>query len=288
MVATLLLFLVWMFVPNLSLVGTLTMLDKVPHQRLLVGFGLIGIISLTLFLSVSSKLEYRLSNRGLWIVFASLIILSLCINFYISHAFPSFIGYKLAVLFALPLPVFWLLMHTRYQLLGLMLLALFSFCAVARTNPLYHGLDVIIDDPLISAIQETPSGPQDRWVSDFTPIENFVTMAGKHSLTGVYTYPQKGIWNELHVQGEEYKYNRYAHVGFTFDREDGLSAKPTINQATADQFNVYIEPCDPFFDRTDVKFFITTTMFTRQQASCLRQIKQVTYPKVTMYLYEKQ
>jgi hypothetical protein len=156
---------------------------------------------------------------------------------------------------------------------------------VAQINPLYKGTEVVTRTPLSQAIQTIGVNPSDKWVTDYIQAENFATLNGKDSLTGTYTYPQLELWDQLNLQGQQKIYNRYAHMGFSFDRNVNKITPPQLSQATPDQFNVLIEPCNDFFKKNNVSYLITTVKFEIGAAPCASLVKSVSYPTVVFYIY---
>lgn len=280
-----LVFIAWMLVPGLEILGKVTLLDKVPQARLLVGFGLLNFIFIILYIKTYSESKYRFPLRLSLPYALLLIIFYLLLDFHVLAKFPGFLTFSFATLLALPFAAIVFLFVRKYFILGSIALLLFSLLSVYRINPLYQGTAILTDSPISQAIRSIGKNSQNKWVSDSIIIENFATMNGERSLTGTYTYPQNKLWDGLGQQSQRDIYNRYAHVSFTFDRNKDNVITPRLSQPTADQFNVLLEPCNDFFKQTDVGFLITTKPFEDGEATCSSMIQTINYPAITFYIY---
>lgn len=280
-----LLLVAWAFIPHIDIVGKLTLLSLVPLNRLLIGLGLLNILIIVVFIKEYLETPSKQDPRNTAIYALGVFIIYLLIDFHVMRIFPDFIGFKSAVIFAMPFAIIVFLLLRRYYVGALAVLFLLSLGSVYKINPLYQGTEVLTQTPISREIRGLSSTDKGIWVSDYIFIENFSTMNGARSLTGTYTYPQLTLWDDLNLTEQRDIYNRYAHVSFTFDRDPSLMNRPALKQAIADQFNVTIEPCDTFFKRNNVRFIITTKQFSPDEAPCATPVKSVPYPKITFYIY---
>jgi len=284
--AILLLFMVWMFLPGIDIIGKLTLLDKVPQSRLLIGMGLLNIMFIVLFIKHFEEYKKQPFNIYMSIIYSLIVlVLYLLIDFHVAIQFPGFIGFKSAALLAIPIPIIIFLMLRRHFIAAAIAFTLFSFLSVYHINPLYRGTSVLTETPISLAIREIGQSSNKKWISEDIVLENFAAMNGQPSITGTYLYPQLSIWRGLNVQDKEDIYNRYAHVNFTFDRSPDQTIKPVVTLPGADQFNVRIEPCDEFLAKNNVGFLITSVEFAPNVALCADLIQKVIYPTVTFNIY---
>lgn len=281
----LLLFMAWVFVPGLGILGKLTLLDKVPLSRMIIGFGLLNLMFTLLFVKLYDEQKHLIRLRI--VVPYALVILAcyLLLNFNVVSEFPAFLGYKSAIVLAFVIPIITSLMVRKMYVLALLTLIVFSVGSVYKINPLYEGTEVLTDTKLSKAIRSTEPSSKKRWISEDISLENFAAMNGRPSLTGVYVYPQLSLWDELNQPSQRGTYNRYAHVNFTFTRtRDPI--KPRLLSPNADQFNVKISPCDPFFKENNVGFLITSVRFEPGINSCTHLSQVVSYPQVSYFIYK--
>jgi hypothetical protein len=278
-------FLAWIFIPGIDLMGKLTLLSLVPHTRLLIGLGLLNLIFIITFIKLYSDYKGRFS-----IIISSLyafVILAfyLFLDFLVMSEMPGFMNYKYAIVLALPMAMIAFCFMRKMFIVaasGLLLLALLS---TFRINPIYQGTSVLVNTPLSQEIRSIGKNSNDKWISEDIAIENFATMNGERSLTGVYVYPQLELWNSIANSEQKNVYNRYAHVNFNFTRNVEKS-KPSLFLVNTDQFAVKLQPCDKFLQENNVGFLITSKIFNEGEARCANLIDSVVYPNVTYFIYK--
>jgi len=105
--AVFLLMLVWMFVPHLGLLGKVTLLERVPHARLLVGMGLLNMLQLVLF--IRRYVAFKdLGLRSNWFSFyyaVAIFFVELWLGDIALHRSIDFITPHRIFAFAIPVPV---------------------------------------------------------------------------------------------------------------------------------------------------------------------------------------
>lgn len=278
------LFATWLFIPGLDIIGKMTLLDKVPIQRLIVGFGLLNILFVVLFIKIYDESKKLLSLRASILYSIGCLIFYLLLNLKLSQQFPLFIGHSYSLLLALPLPLITFCIMRKFYTGAMAIFLVFSFFSSALVNPLYRGTSTITDTPISQAIRQIGESSNKRWVSEDNILENFVSMNGYSSLSGTYLYPQHTIWQKVAQPNQEPMYNRYAHVNFRFDNNTNHIIKPQLASPSPDQLTVTIEPCDNFLASMNVGFILTSTKMSAD--SCLSDVATIVYPKVTFYIYE--
>jgi hypothetical protein len=276
---------VWLFVPGLDLLGKFSLLNKVPPGRLILGVGLVNFILLILF--IRSYATFKKSLTIYQSLFYALIIFVfyLLVNLDVARQMPEFIGYKSAILLALPTAVIVFLFLRKWPILAISALLAFSYLSIFHIHPLYRGTEVLTQTPLVQAIQQIGKTSDKKWVGEDLLLENFTSMSGVPSLTGVYMYPQLNIWNNLTKSHEEKTYNRYAHVNFNLDRNPATTIPSSFTLVSPDQFRINAEPCNDFFKQNNVGFLLSSGKFAEGDAPCLTVIKVVSYPQATYYIY---
>ena len=281
------LLLAWLFVPGLDFLGKITFLSMVPPERVVIGLGILNLICLVLFIKLYDETRWRPKHASIIIYSLLVVIAVLCINFYISLKMPTYMGFKWAVILSLPFAVIIYFLLRKQYVIAMIVLFVFSFLSTCRIQPLYIGTSVIRNSDISKAMVETSTryGLDQRWVGDYIILENFPAMNGLPSLGGTYVYPQLDIWAKLNQPNKVSVYNRYAHTNFSFDRNPATQITPVLTNPGADQMNIRIEPCDPFFKTMDVGYLLTTVKFTTDEAGCLTLVRTVAYPSVVFYIY---
>lgn len=279
------LFLAWLYLPGLSLVGKLTQLQIVPHPRLIIGLGVIGIMQLVIFIRSYDSLKGRIKWYWLWPYILAIFLAELALGFYAHHRSPGFITPARIIAYSLPIPIMtYAILRRRYEWAAAFF-GLFALLMTFHINPLYRGTAILTDNRLSRAIGQLSNQDHSSWASENLFLENFAAMSAAHSLSGVYYYPQLKLWHQADPTAQDV-YNRYAHVVFFFDRNPSQTI-PTILQlgAGADSFGVTTEPCGQFIKDQHVKYLLTSTPLDPAE-SCLTPVEQVSYPAVTAYIYQ--
>lgn len=271
------LFVSWLFVPNLDIVGHLTKLSMVPHNRLVIGLGFINILLLIVFVKNYTQLQQPIKKWYAAIYCLLLFIVTAFVHLKIQSALPSFISIGLALLLAAPLPIAVFLILRKFTSIGLAVLAVFSIAGSALVNPLYIGTKILIDNPLSQAIQKYP---EDRnfWIAEDIVLENIATINGKRSLSGVYIYPQLHLWEPIDNGQSEDKYNRYAHTSFSIDRDRQTTIKTGFVDASPDQLVVRTEACSDFIKNSGVKYIVSSGVIDQADQQCVSNVDKVTMP----------
>ncbi|TAH36653.1 hypothetical protein EYC59_00560 [Candidatus Saccharibacteria bacterium] len=279
--ACLVLFCAWLFVPHLDLVGKLTLLERVPTNRLLIGFGLLNIVFLALFIQLYSATKYMFKKWVIYLFSAAVLAVEIIIGLHNHHAYPAYISTSMLLLFSLPIPfIVCLLLFKKFKV-ALIVLFGFSFISTFAVNPVYHGTAVLSKNPLVQEVREVGKQTDARWIVENGFLENFAAISGEPSLTGVYTYPQLGIWQQLDHSKQEGLYNRYAHVTITLNRSSDTAA-PVLESPAADHFGVSIGACSPFLAKENVRYVVTEVPLTSR---CSRQISKVQLPDRVLFVY---
>jgi hypothetical protein len=277
--------LVWLFVPNLGVIGKLTFLDKVPHPRLLIGIGLLNLMAIVLlsrYLLQHKPFSTRTAayyGLGTWLII-------LAVGWQIHSQFPLFLGSKMLLVLSIFLPICMFLLLRRKLIASASVLLGFSILSTAFVNPLYHGTAVLSDNQLSSAIRAIPSQPRERWAVEDSSVQSFAFMNGKPSLTGIYEYPQKELWNTISPRPDPFTYDRYAHVNFVFDRDEATNSPTRLANSTADHFGVFTEPCGDFIRRSSTRYIVTSGRFSSDEATCASLIRSVPTPVGAYYIYK--
>jgi hypothetical protein len=277
--------LVRLFVPYLSSAFNLLALKRVPHQRLIIGIGLLSIIQATLVVRWLSrqKKTYKLPLLGVVLYSIFVLVAELAINFHIKNISPGFIGVYRTIALSLPLPiVIYLILSKRYKF-GAILLAAFCVFTSLMVNPFYRGEAILINTPLSQGIKNIAHKSNAAWVAEGLAWENFPQMNGAHSLSGVYSYPQLAEWRSIDGAKNQDIYNRYANVEFVIDRAS-KDNNVSINLAGPDHIRIKATPCSSFLKAHNVHYLIAESKLSSKH-NCSKLVSTVVYPQQTFYIY---
>jgi hypothetical protein len=263
------------------------LLDKVPQKRLVIGVGLLSFLFTTLFIRrLDSDKRYTFKTTHVYVYTIFVLVICLGLSIYTRNRFPGFISTFRALLFSLPIPVAVLFILTKKYELSFIVLVAFSVLSTIGIHPLYHGTDIMRNSELSRKIHNLQTSETEKWAIEDLYIENIVIANGKHSLAGVYSYPQLDLWKPLDMQGTgEATYNRYAHVIFSLDRDTHTSTPSRIDLMGGDNFRVTTEPCGAFLKQSRVSYVLTSTEIFDP---CVRLVDTITYPARQIFIYKIQ
>lgn len=274
------LFLAHMFIPLPSIITKLFLLHLVPQQRLLIGLGLAGTITLVYMSALIKKYRDIKKDRNVYafaITYAlALFAVGTWAGLSVMELYPKFIPniYLLLILngiFCLGILSF---LMTKVRL-GLGILALFSLVSVVYIHPLYVGLGDIIHNNSIESTIKNVSSSESKWgVVDGTYINNFPQIAGRSSVSGIEFYPNNDFWAKYVGQENQDVYNRFAHVTLSDNPE-------TITLIQSDLIKISIRCDKPIIQKID--FILSTKPLFM---TCVSPVKEIVYPASRYYVYE--
>jgi hypothetical protein len=278
------LFMARLFLPHFNWVSRLLLLDRVPHARLLIGLGLLSAIHTVLVAKhLASQKQLIISNNFAYLCALLTLAVELTLGLQMHGRAPGDISVLLAIALALPVPLIVLLLLRRQLAWAAFVSLGFSLISAGGVHPLYGGLGVLTESPLSNAIKTLSKSDEGRWVAEGLMLENYASLNGAPSLSGVYAYPQLNVWSDI-VGAKQDVYNRYAHAVFELDRNPHETARTSLNLDGQDSFSVSVDPCSDFLQRQNVRFVITDTEFDNQQ-QCLTLADTIAYPARTIYIY---
>jgi hypothetical protein len=280
------LLLVRLFVPHTSSFFKFFALGYVPHQRLIIGIGLLSAVQTVLIIRwLTNHRKKSLEISPIWVAAYSavVLILELALNFHIMHNSPGFIGHYRAIAFSIPIPiVVYLLLRKKYSV-AMGILAVFSIFTCLMVNPVYKGTGVLTDTKLSASIKQIASKDNGRWVAEGLIWENFPQMNGARSISGTYSYPQLELWRSIDHGTKEYIYNRYEHAEFVIDRSDTTDST-SISLAGGDHIQILTTPCSTYLKNAGIKYILAEGQL-KTNAACAEHISTISYPGQNFYLY---
>lgn len=269
----------YLFIPHLDLLAKLTLLNRVPGNRLLLGLGMLSDVLLVALAWQLSKTPAR-SRAGaistFAVVFAALAALVLYLHS--DHAIfvgSVLIGLAIAATIALAAGL-WVAHRPE---LGAGLLVVVSFLIAGTVNPLSAGVSTTDDLPVAAAIKQVDAEAPGGWIMQTNRIPAAVLLEDAvHTYSVVYNYPQLELWHQLDPTGAHAEsYNRYGYADFTLRR--GLVQFPP---RLLDQFSIAIDGCDPFIQR-NVKHVVTDYGI---DTACTRLRSSVTSGSRVFHIYD--
>lgn len=280
---TFLLFFAWLFVPGLDLIGNITKLNLVPQNRLIIGFIIINYLATLLFIKIyaesKNKIGVKIAIIYSFMVFATI----LSINTIIQIKMPGFISNSTSILLAIPIPIIIYLLLRKRNSYALLALLIFSIAGSVAVNPLYVGTGILTDNPIYKTIKQYPDNG--KWAAEDIIFENFPAMANKHTLSGIYAYPQLNLWSSIDQGKSIDKYNRYAHVTFAFDRNLAITTPTGFVDTGADQLKIRTEICSDFIKQSSVRYILSSYLYSSADQTCIKDIKTIKTPVKNYFIY---
>jgi hypothetical protein len=253
-----------------------TLLRVVPNNRILYGIGFAAILQLVVLARDQQQLRYPdwLVKAGTWLTFGVL----LADGFMIRHQFHGYItsGLKIILLAASVAIIFRLVVRKHLAAAAFMLLLL-SFLSSYRIHPLYRGLGPLINSPLSTAVKAVNNHRPGAWIAVNTlEFNDYLAANGVRSISGVYTYPQFGLWKPLDPAGRQsVVYNRYAQAVFN------TLAPSKLYLIQSDWFEIQFNGCDPYVQQRASYILSVDPLPT----TCLTPIQTVQFPAKKFYIY---
>jgi hypothetical protein len=273
------LFIFHMFVPGFNILYKPFLLDKVPHERLLIGLGFAGFIQMLFIVRKLVDIKLSKTYRIATSIYSALVFgVLLIVGLYTKTHFPKFISSVLLIC-ALSLVlavIIWAMLFRKTILAGILILA-FSFSCVFYIHPIYKGLGPLSNSKVLSDIK-TVSKPGEAWaVVDDIYFENFALLSNRDSLSGVHPYPDLNFWRQVEGPKGDFIYNRYAHV--IFNSDPAFKDRLVLNQF--DNFQVQFA-CTPFTEN-HLRYVLATHALVQL---CANKLEEIHYPAITFYIYK--
>jgi hypothetical protein len=283
-------FLVRLFVPFSEFIFNFSQINRLPHDRLLIGLGILNVMLLVITIEKLGTLKQKLNQSVVWASAGFAFLYTALIGFSIRSSYKDYLssGLKIILISLIIAVVVWLVLKKQF-VLAISALVLFSILSVAKVDPLYRGLSPLVNSSLSQSLQQF-KGKNGRWVvSEDVIFENFIAANNLHTLSGVYSYPQLDLWKPLGTNKQTKDvYNRYAHVFFTVENIPTSVSKngAYLDPPALDAFRVHLDPCGTYAKQEKVKYIFTSK--DESDLRCLKQIKTVVYPAITFRIYQVQ
>lgn len=193
-------------------------------------------------------------------------------------------NWKVGVLLSSVIMVLLLLLLLRKTLSFWIFFTIFTLASTISVNPLYRGLDVILNSELSKALREIDSGDNTHalWVNyDDWIMSNYMVANGIRVLNATQFSPQNSLWAEFDPKGKNIEiYNRYAHILLN-EAESRIETKLILSYG--DGFTLQIHPCNSILRELGVTYFIFRHEV--QQYDCLQKIKVLDLLNLDYYIY---
>lgn len=278
----------WYFLPLPDFFSKYSLLYMVPPQRLIIGLGFMNY--LLIFYTLSKKI-YSIQKKDLvdWILTILLVSLTGVLMYFTgkylynsnpsSFNWPEIVSSNMKILMvSIFVPLLLGLLLMGYRKIFLLFFLGYAFISTVYINPLYRGLDILINTDLANYIEEVSTKDDSKWI--FYNNHYFAQYAlanNANVFNGIHIYPQFETWEVLDPEGK-YKdiYNRYAHVMVSeFTQGESL-----VELTAMDALTLNIDPCDDRLSKLGIKYFLSTKPLNEE---CLRLDK--TFNDISVFIY---
>lgn len=268
------------FVPFGDRAYKLILLDKVPHDRLMLGVGVLASFIFIYILKGLDNIKTNLWSYRLLVTtyVGACFIALLWAGYYAADHYPKFISSDLKIFaFAGGSCAILFFAFLRYRFIAALILLCFSLGSVFYIHPLYKGLGFDTRQAISQEIAEN-SKPGDTWVTaDSIVFENAGIINNRDSIGGIQFYPNLSFWKQIAGANDEDIYNRYAHVVF---RDESAQERP-LQLLQVDSFSVQLN-CGDFITK-NVDFILSSSKLNKP---CFELKDTIAYPLASFYVYE--
>lgn len=275
--------LTWMLVPGLSL----PLIEQVQPARWNLALGLATFLLLgILFRGERTKRLIKSNKIIIGAVTTVFTLVSLGGFIHLARSFPDMVGLIDVVIFiaagiAIPL----LLGMLRYRT-AILLLAFVMLSVNINVNPLYQGTASATRNPLVNSIRKINDAKSGGWLmaTNREVTESIPLLAGAHSITTHYAYPQK-FWQSLDTSGaKEDVYNRTAHISV----ELADVVNPQITLKSVNTIHLKFSPCDvSTVSSLAADYVVTIGPYEGEARRCLKHISTINGGSISPFvIYE--
>ena len=235
------LLLAWAFLPLPSVVGSVTLLNRVPPVRVWLALGLAALLQAAAASMIQRRPAWPAWSLAAAAALTGATALWASVNLpwdtsRVPAAFVAVSGTLLGIGFAL-------LTTSRWARYGAALLCVLAVTSWSLVNPVQRGLGGVATDPLVSelrALAGARDNPRVEVFGNFYTVAK-VRIAGLQSLSGVTFYPDSALMALL-APTQEALWNNYAKYLW----EPAAPGSPAvISQDQGSRMKLEIDPCDP-------------------------------------------
>jgi hypothetical protein len=253
-----------------------TLLDRVPPQRAIIGLGMASLLAAVCVgtLLAQAGTDVGRGRRAACGAITAAVAVGYVValsDLYQQAGAPVGRNSTLAALLAAAIvsgTFFW------RPTVGIGALAAVGVAVSLSVNPLTRGLDMVTDAPLTLAVERIDAESGDdpgAWLNTIDMSVPALAAAGVQDVSAVNLYPDHDAWKLLDADAsDEDLWNRYAHTRWTLDP---AASQPTVGLLANDTVAITIDPCAPELDRLEVRHVVTSKPV---DARCLALVERTT------------
>lgn len=248
----------WAFLPLPAYVGRFVLLDRVPPGRLPPAISLVSALALGALVSYTHNNKVAVSKS---VRVAAILVFSF-VQLWAAGLYRvelNEVNPWRTILVILVLVIGWAFVTSSRWIVGAVILVAFGLVQTAHINPLQHGAEVLLDNPVSQLIKkvESSNAKDSGWLmlGGDVYVRGSIEATGVDFLSGISRYPNHEMWEKLDPTRQYADaWNRYAHLVV----ETGLpGSSPVISTPQADVVKVVIDPCDSRISTLGVTKIVT-------------------------------
>jgi hypothetical protein len=268
----------WMLLPLPDVFGKLSLLNRVPPDRIKPVLIFVVIVALVLFLE-STHQQLSKSRLLTGFLFFGFVTVWAGSQYLVNDvAIRDSEIWLLSLMWLVPLSI---LLFVN-QKAGLWLLVAVTLFSTGQINPLHNSVSPLTNNALASEIEKIDPRNKLTWMTfSGTPqVRGVLTASGSNVLTSVSPYPDFSFWKKFDPnQKFESAWNRYGHVQMI-----PKTGTTRITSTQSDVIVVELDPCD------QVSPIESGTMFVESDpglVSCAEKVVDVMFRDVTWHIMRK-
>ncbi|MGV8911285.1 MAG: DUF7657 domain-containing protein [Rhodoglobus sp.] len=276
------LFLAYLFIPGWDAVAHILFLDRMPLQRVWLGF--VVLLPLTVAVVLKSIDESK-RQLPLWLVAATVIpvlIFHALLLWRIVLVSPEVLWisplWPIALAGLLAACVFFL--RRGRAIWGALSMLVISLVIAGNVNPIYVGAFDLRETETGQTIMELDESREGTWLG----VGSQETMAllmetGVEAYNGVQIYPPEELWNEVDPDGDdEQSWNRLGHIQWQLGK-----GEPKLTSPQVDVVRGTFDACSKFAQE-NVDYFLTDQSVPDE--SCLRLVRVVKEANLNFQIFD--
>lgn len=272
----------YIFIGFPSVISRFTFFYLVTSKRAFIALGVINISSIIYYLSSYRSGKYP---RYVGVLISIFLFLSvLFYGFWLKDKYPFYIQSDLKIiLISLFAGISSVLLLFQKSKLFISSFLLFSIISTYRIQPVYKGLDILLNSDLANKVNEIDISENNNsiWiVYDSNVYSSVIQANGVQSLGGIHMYPQYEMWKYFDDDGSDKEiWNRYANVAFQYSPNID---EVFISSPQADAVLIKINPCHPVLKELGVSHIVSGNQLSDR---CLNYLSSTTDPNA-LNIYE--
>lgn len=246
----------WALIPFPSFIGKITLLNRVPFDRVMLGLGLANILAVILFFNQKSRLiKSSIKPKYFFLFWLFIVWIMAGLGLGLHFLKPIQILVASTLLFLISLAI--LLKNKWFLFISLIIPLVFLNIGV---NPVSIGLDPLETKnvEILKTVKEiSDKDPGARWAVYGFWLANFLKVTGADVLNGVQYLPN-GFASSLDANGEfNDVYNRYADIELLPNNGEAV----TMTLKHSDYYVISVNPNSSILRQTGVKYVVLPTKY---------------------------